>query len=319
MTDLPAVVSIGYSRTWTLERSLSRLAECNGVADHDCFLFLDAPSCEADCEKCNQMFLLANRVKKTSIPNLTIIRRDYNLGVPGNLITAVNEIFMRYNKIIFFEDDVCVSRTFLQFMDDALDFYYDDKRIFCINGFKSPYVRVPRSYDKDVYLSPRNMAWGFGIWRDRWASVDFDLKDWLKIKHDVAMLARLDRAGVDLINLINAQSEGRIHTWDIQCTYHMVKNGLYAIEPKLSLTKNIGFGVDGVHCKGDNPVFSHMKYYDFKPLLERGLPPNSTILSEVRTLCLHSGFLQRIKRIIHRMCVRLTSENKLPISLSLKI
>ena len=306
------VVMTGYSRDTTLAKSLLYLSRCYGVEKHECYLFLDAPNCEMDEQKCLKMRMVAEKAKKEYLPNLNIILRERNYGVPGNLIDAITNVINQYDRVIFFEDDVLVSRTFIEYIESCLKFYEADSRIFCINGFKFPYLRVPRRYKYDIYLNPRNMAWGFGIWKDRWSMVDFRMEDWNLFKGVEENLKRLDIAGRDLHSMIEAQLVGKIHTWDVQCSYYMVKNGLFAIEPRYSLTKNIGFGGNaGVHC-GYDPVLRKMKFFDFSPRLLDGILPDEEMMKRFQYSLMDRRFVSRCVRLCMRKIKRFGPLNDMP-------
>lgn len=45
-----------------------------------------------------------------------------------------------------FEDDIVVSSDLLQYMNDSLSYYKDQKVIFAICGFKVSFV-LPKGYD----------------------------------------------------------------------------------------------------------------------------------------------------------------------------
>lgn len=299
--EMAPVVMIGYTRTRTLEKSLGRLSLCDGLGGRTLKLYLDAPYRPEDQGACDLMYKVACKIRDESLPRLQIIRRDRNFGVPGNLLAAMRENLDMYGRVIFFEDDVCVSRTFLTFMDAALSFYERDHRIFCINGYQSPYLRIPRNYKHDVYLNPRNMAWGFGIWKDRWDAVDFDMKDWPVFGADKEQLKKLNDAGVDLESLVKAQVSGAIHTWDVQCSYYMAKNELYAVEPRYGMTKNIGFGPGGVHCSGVSSAHDSQKYYNFIPKLLEGLSVDSRITRQLKYACADPRPFPRIVRKVERI------------------
>ena len=83
--------------------------------------------------------------------------------------------------------------------------YEDDKRIFCINGYQMPMLDIPKHYKRmhDIYLSPRNSAWGFGTWKNRWEAVDFSMGDWASFSSSSENLRRLQIAGYDVENMIN--------------------------------------------------------------------------------------------------------------------
>lgn len=306
------VVIVGYSRKQTLKKSLRRLSLCEDVQGRDIYLFLDAPRCAEDVGVCSEMLAVAARFRQAALPNLQIVRREKNYGVPGNLLDAIGWTLERYGRMVFFEDDVLVSRTFLSFMDRALEKYQDDPRIFCINGHRYPDLKIPRSYSADVYLNLRNMAWGFGIWKDRWERVDFKMSSWNAFKKDASRMEALERAGCDLAKMIEDQLAGRIHTWDVQCSYHMVERGLWAVEPRFSLTKNIGFEENsGVHCTGRNPILSKQKYYDFKATLPDRLISDEGIVSQFRYSLYDPHFLAKVlKRIRERLMFVVASHDE---------
>lgn len=295
------VVMIGYTRVETLEKSIKRLSLCDGLNGRVLKLYLDAPYRPEDLVSCDEMYGTACILRDSILPQLQIIRREKNFGVPGNLLAAMRENLNLFGRVIFFEDDVCVSRTFLTFMDAALEKYEKDKRIFCINGYQSPYIHIPRDYMADVYLNPRNMAWGFGIWKDRWDEVDFEMRNWQEFCSDAQNVIRLNDAGVDLKGMIEAQLSDRIHTWDVQCSYHMVKNGLYAVEPRYGLTKNIGFGSGGVHCGVRNAALNFQRYYNFSPVLVESLMVDSRIVRQLKYACCDPRIVFRIVRKIKRI------------------
>ena len=311
------VVMIGYSRTKTLEKSLRALSECFDVDKRDIFLFLDAPYKIEHEKAVDDMYFLASKLKNDVLPQLNIIRRKHNFGVPGNLISAVNEIINKYGRVIFFEDDVLVSRTFLQYMDNALEFYGNDKRIWCINANSGPYVKVPGYYYHDVYLSPRNLPWGWGTWADRWNSVDFKIMDWPLSRKDKDFVKRIVEAGEELLPLLDGVYNGKVRTWDVQCTYHMVKNNLFSIEPKYRLSKTIGLSTAGaVNCRGGNSAIECQKFYNFNPKLVEGLVPEERIMkSFCHAWAENKRIWQRIIRKIHRIVLPIGGYHNSPINL----
>ena len=310
------VVMIGYTRKETLKRSLLNLSRCYGLDGREIYLFLDA-ACKPEHEQSvAEMYACAAKVRNDVLPQLKIIRRECNYGVPGNLISAVTQILNEYGRIIFFEDDVLVSRTFLTFMDDALDFYESDKRIWCINGNSGPYVRIPKDYPYDVYLTPRNLPWGWATWKDRWEKVDFQIHDWPVLKQDSVFIGKAFETGEEMPGVFDGVYDGTVRTWDVQCTYHMVKNGLFAIEPRYRLTKNIGFAsLDAVNCCGRNMALECMKYYDFIPRLEACLVKDHRIWDSFCHAWTNHSMLSRVMRKLHRLLLACGSRHDIPIQI----
>ena len=316
-TKKAPVVMIGYSRQQTLELSLQNLSRCFDVADRDISLFLDAPYKPEHQQLTDALYVCACALKEKMLPHLRIVRRERNYGVPGNLISAVSETLNLYGRIIFFEDDVLVSRTFLRFMDEALEFYEKDKRIWCINGNSGPYVRIHRDYPYDVYLTPRNLPWGWATWKDRWEAVDFTIRDWPEKAQDTEFVRKVVAAGEELLPLLNGIYAGRVRTWDVQCTYYMLKHGLFSIEPKYRLTKTIGLGTkDAVNCRAGNASIECMKYYNFAPRLQSELCVDNQIMkSFCHAWSENKRVFWRLVRRLHRFVLSLGSRHDAPIDI----
>lgn len=275
-TGLAPIVMISYNRPELVQLSVRNVALAHAAADHDIFMFIDGPRTEDDVGKQDRINEIVESFQ-ASLPKLKIIRREKNYGCRGNIVDAITQVISRYGKAIIIEDDILVSRTFLDYMDEALEFYKGSKQIWSINAYQHPNLRIPRDYPYDVYLNPVNMCWGWGTWADRWAQVDFELQDWPVMRKDPEMVAKLNRSGRHLYALIDRQYSGDLKTWDVQCAYHVVKNGLMSIEPRYPLSKNIGFShiVGGEHNKTEMPYLSRQAYYNFRPKLiaDLGIDP----------------------------------------------
>jgi hypothetical protein len=217
-----------------------------------------------------------------------------------------------YGRAIVLDEDTLVSDTFLQYMNRALDVYKNDARIWCVNGYQHPNIRVPPSYSHDVYLSPRNMAWGFGVWKDRWKAVDFDLNGYNDFAADPQMIAGFNERGEDMFDLLRAQYTGRIDTWDIQCSLLMFQKNLFAVEPRMSLTKNIGFNTGGRHCSRYVALFARQPYYNFLPECVQDIQPAPSIISQFKWLVRPPNVWVRILRRIRRELIRLSSQHSAP-------
>ena len=123
---------------------------------------------------------------------------------------------------------------------------------------------------------------------------------------------RLDDIGIEMKWMLEEQYAGRLKAWDVQCVYHMVKNGLYAIEPRLALTKNIGFGTDCDHCSHPNVDISTAKYYDFRPQMPDGIEPDRRIYGAYRYGRVCPLLFERIKRKVNRLLWSIGPSNDEP-------
>lgn len=278
------------------------------------YAFVDGPRNEADAPLCAEARTLLENFRKYMCPQLEITARERNLGCEKSIPTGIKKVLDTEGRVIVIEDDVLVSRHFLTYMDEALEFYENDKRIWCVNAWRHPFVKVP-SGCKDVYFDNRNMCWGWGTWKDRFDAVDFKLVDWPEFASEKKNLKAVDAAGLGLRGMIECQHEGRLGTWDVQCSYHMVKNGLWAVEPRMRMTRNIGMG-SGVHCSGADDFMSKLKYWNFKPRLERGIQPDERIVKQFRLAHFNPAFPARAYRKLLRIAMRFAPRNDEPLEVT---
>lgn len=308
------IVMIAYNRPDLLRLSMRNVALADGADGHEIFVFVDGPRSSDDIIKQNDIHAIVTSYQQEKLPKLKIIKRERNYGCRDNIVDAISQVISKYGKAIIIEDDILISRTFLEYMDEALAFYKDDKSIWSINAYQSPNLRIPKDYPYDVYLNPVNMCWGWGTWVDRWEQVDFDMKDWSTLRNDPEIIRKLNSSGRHLLGLIESQAAGTLETWDVQCAYHVVKNGLMSIEPKYQLSKNIGFSTiaGGVHNKTDQPYVTRQPYYNFLPKLVHGLSHDPRIFHQFEWAVRPRNLTARIIRKLQRTMANFSPLNMEP-------
>lgn len=304
MNEFAPIIQISYNRPNVLRETLSNLSCCYGVQNHDIFAFVDGPRSDSDVEKVTENISVLEDFKSSYLPRLTIIKRQFNLGGIQNMCQSISEILERYGKAIIIEDDILVARTFLQYANAGLKFYEKDKRIWAINGYLRSNMKIDSQYPYDIFLAPRHSAWGWATWKDRWDAVDFklrDFEDFISNNHNQELF---NICGCDMLPMLKAQFAGKLNAWDVQCTYHMVKNNLYVIRPRKSMTKNNGFGTNCEHCSQYVPEFAKQKYYNLLPGFIKDIQTDSGILSRFAGLqnqpCLIMRIMRRMVRAIRK-------------------
>jgi hypothetical protein len=147
-------------------------------------------------------------------------------------------------------------------MNEALEFYEDDNRIYSISGYTFP-IKIPESYQHQIYISPRPSSWGWATWKDRWEKADWKTSDYQEFIQDKEETKKFNRGGDDLTRMLKKQISGRVSSWAIRWAYtHYQANG-YCLFPVNSFVKNIGADNSGVHTKKTNKfsVDVHEKQY----------------------------------------------------------
>lgn len=250
MNTVPVAFFV-YNRPEHTRRTFEALQRNKLAEQTDLFVFSDAPRMDAVSESVNKVRVYIRGID--GFRSVTVVERERNLGCAASIIDGVTEVVRRDGKVIVVEDDIVTSPYFLCFMNEALTYYQDDKKVFSVGGYNFPprLMPVPSSYKHDVYFIPRSCSWGWGTWSDRWDHVDWAVKDYGELKKDKRRQKAFNLAGDDLYFMLEQQMNGEIDAWDIRWDYHHFKHKAVCVRPVISLTTNIGNDGTGTHC-GDN-------------------------------------------------------------------
>jgi len=253
MQNLAPIVLFVYNRPDHALRTIEALKKNNLAKESELFIFCDGPKNENGLSKINEVHKVIDLVD--GFKNVVVKKAALNKGLANSVISGVGEIVEKYGKVIVLEDDVVTATCFLQFMNDALDFYQHDKRIFTVTGFNFANYKKPQNYFHDIFfIKGRSSSWGWAIWKDRWQKIDFLVKDYDKIASDKKMQKEFTKSGDNLFCMLKDQMTGKIDTWDVQTSYAMFKAGASCVFPIKTMVKNIGFDSSGAHCHADQSM-----------------------------------------------------------------
>lgn len=234
-----------YSRLPHLQQTIAALQKNTLAAQSELFVFSDAPK-PGDEQKIEAVRNYLRTVD--GFKRVHIIERTENNRIANNR-DGMRMLLDRFGKLIFLEEDIVTAPGFLRFMNDALDFYKDDPRIFSICGCCMP-VPVPKEYPHDVYILPRYGGWGDGYWADRFKLINYiSEEDYRAFISDRKLLKNFKaRCGLDYIPLIERDAKGIIDALDVKALFWQFKLGMYTVYPRKSLAVNIGLDNSGEHC-----------------------------------------------------------------------
>ena len=94
-----------------------------------------------------------------------VFYQEKNLGVCGNIYFLRNEIYKKYDRYIFTEDDNEFAPNFLKYINDGLELFKDDKDIFAICGYRNE--KNWECEEANVFKACTYHAWGYATWKDR--------------------------------------------------------------------------------------------------------------------------------------------------------
>lgn len=252
------IILFAYIRLDTLQKTVLALQDNYLAMQSDLFVFVDGPKNEEQKQKQKPLIEFLQSVD--CFKSVHIEYSEVNKGLDPSIIAGVSSVIDKYGRAIVLEDDIVTTPNFLDYMNQALSTYESDEKVMSISGFGLE-VLTPRDYIADVYLFGRSTSWGWATWKDRWDSVDWNIRDWNQFKTDKKAIQRFkETGGSDMFSMLESCMEGG-GMWDIRFCYNMFKQNRYSVIPFLSKVENVGFNELATHCKT-------VKYNRFKYILD---------------------------------------------------
>jgi hypothetical protein len=171
------------------------------------------------------------------------------MGLGNSIISGVTEILDSHERIIVLEDDLIVSPFFLDYMNEGLEKYAEQKEVVSIHGYVYPCC----SSLPDHFFLRGADCWGWGTWKDSWKIFNPDGKFLLSKLKEQGLTYAFDFGGAyPFTQMLSDQIYGKNDSWAIRwyaSTYLMNKLTLY---PGKSLVSNIGNDGSGSHQENSN-------------------------------------------------------------------
>ena len=172
-----------------------------------------------------------------------------NLGTKKRIMSGINWVFQNVEEAIFLEDDCIPTKEFFLFVEKMLNKYRTNLKIgsvcgtnlFSLNGKKNEHY----------FFSKYQDCWGWATWKNRWFTIDKNLKTLQKTKNNKFLKDYLGsyRAHLYWHWKLNKVKQTELDSWSIIWTYTgFIKKYLHII-PKKNLIKNIGFDKSATNTK----------------------------------------------------------------------
>lgn len=244
--QLAPIAIFVYNRFEHTKQTIENLKKNELSKQTNIYIFSDGPKKESDLKDISKIREYLKSL--TGFKNIFIKENEKNKGLAKSIIDGVSFVFQKNEKIIVLEDDLIVSRFFLNYMNESLEYYKDEDNIWSISGYNPP-IKFPKNYKKDIYISPRGCSWGWGTWKNRWDSCDWVLKksDIDKVKKNFKGEKSFNYGGNDMIKMLENQYNKKIDSWAIRWCYNQFLQNKLTIYPVISQIKNIGLDGSGTH------------------------------------------------------------------------
>lgn len=299
--SLAPIILFVYNRPWHTQQTIDALKK-NELADQsDLIIYSDAPKNDQAWSSVQEVRDYIKTVD--GFKSVKIIERDKNWGLAANIIDGVTEVVNQYGKIIVMEDDIVTSPAYLQFMNQALDFYQNEKKVWHITGWNEP---IKKQNGSDAFLWRLMNCWGWATWVDRWVHFEKDTQKLIEI-YTADMIKHFNLDGfVPYWLQVLQNKEGVIDTWAVYwyATIHL-NDGL-CLNPLHSYVDNIGHDGSGVNCGKRYDGFSKRDLCsNFRVVF-----PSKIYESEEVVLNLKYYFIGQRKNIFYRIIARLYNSIK---------
>lgn len=298
--ELAPVVLFVYNRIETTMQTLSCLKANTLAPQTDLYLYSDGGKDKNSWEVVNRLRDYLRTI--TGFRTVTIIEREKNYYLERNIIEGVTDIVNRFGRIIVLEDDVCTNPYYLQYMNDALTLYENEKRVMHISSI--PHTNIISKYDI-VFTSLMECGWGWATWKDRWNQ----FKHYINRDDALCELSKNDLYNIEYGG--HFQCLKSLHRnpipWDICWALAIYRNNGLCIEPIEPLSQNIGL-YNGTHYKGCRLLGKDPYDRPYKTFMVEKFPTDVEINEEIEYFLFHEfkGFgmkynlLGQLVRIIYR-------------------
>lgn len=237
-----------YNRLQETQLTLQALRKNNLAKESDLFIFSDGPKNEQDKIKVDSVRSFLRSVD--AFKSIKIIEAPSNRGLAQSIINGATQILKDHDTIIVLEDDLVTTPNFLDFMNQALQYYENEERIQSVNG----YSLFLKGNTNDIYFQRRTGSWGWATWKSRWNPEIFDKE---KIKNIIAQNPSIlidfkKHCGSDISKMLIDSINNRNDSWYVRWTFDHFLKEHYAVFHASSFIENIGHSNNATHCTGIN-------------------------------------------------------------------
>lgn len=245
-TMLAPVALFVFNRPEHLRHTIESLQHCDGFSESPIIVFGDGPRDEHDIEKVEE----TRRVAREMLGTQAEYRfSESNKGLAHSIIDGIELLLKRHDRVIVVEDDLKLAPSFLRFLNEGLDYYAVDERVYQISGHM---FDVPEfAQRQEALLLPLTTTWGWATWGRAWKAFDSVACGWEVLRKDRKLRKRFNLNGsYDYAHMLEKQMTEQRQSWGIRWYWSVFMRGGLSCFPPRSLVANIGMDGTGTHGRG---------------------------------------------------------------------
>ena len=248
---LAPIILFVYNRLRHTQQTVEALQKNELASKSELFIYSDEAKNEEARRSVDEVRNYIDSI--TGFKEITVIKREKNWGLANSIIDGVTQIVNKYGNIIVLEDDLIVSPYFLQFMNEALDFYKNEESVASIHGYIYPIEGLP-----DSFFIKGADCWGWATWKNKW---DIFEPNGQKLLNELTVKNLAKEADFNgsysFTKMLKGQINGENNSWAIRWYMSAFLKNMVTLYPGQSYVQNIGFDSSGTHC-GESAKFNIM-------------------------------------------------------------
>jgi hypothetical protein len=262
------IVLFCYNRLNHLKKTVNSLKKNKLSEFSELIIYSDGAKNDNDETKIKTLRKYLRKIK--GFKKIKIIEQTRNKGLSKNIIDGLNEIFSKYSSAIILEDDLLLSNNFLDYMNEGLELYKNEKKIISIHAYSYP---IKITIDDPNYFFLRGAdCWGWGAWSRSWKlfNKNGELLKKKLVKKKLVKQFNFNNS-FNYMKMLEDQIRGKNNSWAIRWYASAFLKNKLTLYPKNSFVKNIGVDGSGTHgiesfSRFNKNIFQNKPYKKIKKL-----------------------------------------------------
>lgn len=259
MKNLAPIALFVYNRLDHIKKTIKSLSKNKFADQSDLYIFSDNAKSHKDVYIVDQIRNFCSNLN--NFKSVSLINRNKNFGLANNILSGINEILKKNQKIIVLEDDLLTDKFFLEYMNNALNIYEKNEEVISIHGYVYPLQKKI----KDPFFIKGADCWGWATWRRGWKLYNNDSNFlYNEIKKNKYQKEFNFNNSYNYVKMLKKTLVNKNSSWAIKWYASAFLNKKLTLYPPYSLIHNIGNDGSGINNSNNKIYDNDLKHIPIK-------------------------------------------------------